>query len=234
MITQTVTTDILAPPEVQAQALSLIEVARSLQITDQETLDRANGYLQTEALFRKKIEAHHAPMKATAAAAHRAACDAEKRALAENCGPIRDILTPKITAYLAEERRRAAEEQARRQAEAQRQAEDALLAQAAMLESQGVSAADVEAVLSAPVEVVAVPAPPPPAMQGVSERWEYTAQCLDPMALLRAVVAGQVPLAAIEVSQKYLNARARSDKELFSIPGCRLLKTPDLTVRTRR
>lgn len=70
----------LVPPAVQQRAMSLIEQARALKITDQQSLDVAANYLGIEAELRKKIEAHHAPMKAAAWAAHKEAVKAEQRA----------------------------------------------------------------------------------------------------------------------------------------------------------
>jgi hypothetical protein len=225
----------LVPPGVREWAVSLIEQARGLVVHDQASLDAAGGYLATEAMLRKKIEDHHAPMKAKAWEAHKEACAMEKRALDENCGPIRAFLTPRITTYRAEQRQLAVERQLRLQAEANRKADDERLALAALLQEQGVSEADVDAVLAAPVEAPHVPLPEVPKLSGgVSERWEYKADLVDLMTLFRAVMAGTVPLAAVEASTKYLNARARSDKENFAIPGCRLLKVPDLTVRPPR
>lgn len=225
----------LVPPAVAQRAVTLIEQARSLQIIDQQTLDLATNYLSVEADLRKKIEAHHAPMKQAAWAAHQEAVKAEKRTLEENCGPIRAILTPKITAFQEARRQRVLEEQRRLQEEANRQAEERRLAEAALLEEQGVSEADLDSVLSAPIEMPYVPPPEPVKIGGgVSERWEYTAVVDNTALLLRSVLAGTVPYSAIEVNMKYLNSRARSDKENFSIPGCRLVKRADLTVRRYR
>lgn len=225
----------LVPPAVAARATNLIEQARALEITDQQSLDVATNYLGIEAELRKKIEAHHAPMKAAAWAAHQEAVKAEKRALEENCGPIRAVLTSKITGFQELRRRRVLEEQARLQEKARRQAEEQRLAEAALLAEQGVSEADVDAVLEAPIEVPYVPSPEPTKIGGgVTERWEYKAELVDLPTLVKAVVAGTVPYSAIEASAKYLNQRAASDKENFNIPGVRLIKTADLTVRRQR
>jgi hypothetical protein len=224
----------LVPPALAARATSLIEQARALQITDQASLDIATNYLGVEAELRKKIEAHHAPMKAAAWAAHQEALKAEKRALEENCGPIRALLTPKITAFQEERRRRVLEEQRRLQEEANRQAEEQRLAEAALLAEQGVSEADVDAVLEAPIEAPYVPPAEVKLGGGVSERWQYSAQVVDLMTLLKAVVSGAASLSCIEANMQYLNARARSDKRNFAIAGCRLVEKPALTVRRQQ
>ena len=233
----------LVPAVIHQRAVSLIEQARSLQITDQASLDVATNYLGIEADLRKKIQVHHAENKKKTRAAWQEAIDMEKRALRANgCtvddkepGLIRATLSPKIIAFQSERRRRVLEEQTRRQEEENRKAEDRRLAEAAALAEQGVSEADVDAVLEAPIVPQYVPPPEPTKIGGgVTERWEYAAEVIDLLVLLRAVVAGRVPLSAVEPSTKYLNSRARSDKENFDIPGCRLLKSADLTVRRQR
>jgi hypothetical protein len=225
-------TTAIAIPEIQKEALSLTELAATVLVKDAASLAIAGEYMLAAAALEKKIREHHAPLKATTDIAHKAACAAEAKALAEGPGRVRSILTPQITAYRREVDRLRLEEQARQQTEIRRLAEEERLQIALSAETQGVSQEDVTAILEQPVFVPVVAAPPPVAMpKGISGRKEYTVRVVDLRQLVKAVADGRVTPMAVEPNMKYLNGRARMDRAAFSIPGCELVEEDDLTVR---
>lgn len=122
----------------------------------------------------------------------------------------------------AEEEARARADALRRQAEeADAQAAAALLAKAEAVEDQAFEQASelIEQAAMVPAQAVAVP--PAPKLEGSSIREVWSAEVVDLMELVRAVVAGKVPLAAVEPNMKVLNAQAKSLKGQMDYPGVR-------------
>lgn len=139
-----------------------------------------------------------------------------------------------IGAFEAEQERIRQEQQRALEAQQQKEADDEKIELAAHLESQG-RADEAQQVLeqeAAPVAVV-VPREIPKA-QGVSGRTNYSAECFNLIELLKAVIENKVPASAVQVNQSYIDSRARSDKELFAIPGCKLIKKTATTFRPGR
>jgi len=69
-------------------------------------------------------------------------------------------------------------------------------------------------------------APVPPSMPvakaaGVSTREIWKVEVVDKMALIKAVAAGQAPMAALEVSTKFLGQQVKSLKGEYNLPGTR-------------
>ena len=69
---------------------------------------------------------------------------------------------------------------------------------------------------------------------GTSVVTRYGYELLDMMELAKAVVAGTLPLAAILPNETWLGNRARSDKDEFNVPGCRLTKSKTASHRGLR
>lgn len=61
---------------------------------------------------------------------------------------------------------------------------------------------------------------------GTSVRTTYSAQCIDVLALAKAVVEGRVPVEAIQADSVFLNRQAVALRETFErvYPGCKLVK----------
>lgn len=142
------------------------------------------------------------------------AYEAEKKRL----GGLLTMWNRKVREEQEAEERKAREE-------AVRKAQEEQLLRAIEVESiEGTEAG--EAVLQEPL----MPLPSVPLSRSFAKpkgsvaKVTYTAQVDNPMELLKAIVDGKVPINAIEINQSWLNTRARSDMEAFSIPGCRLKK----------
>lgn len=142
----------------------------------------------------------------------------------------------RLDAIAAEERRKAQEE-------ADRQAREAAHQQAELAAKQQAPAAVVEELRKQAETITAPPVAsvmPAPAMRGttITTTWKAriagTPACDEPnpaiealspgqkvevLKLLKAILDGRAPLAAIEVNWPYLNKRAKADKSTLAIPG---------------
>lgn len=63
----------------------------------------------------------------------------------------------------------------------------------------------------------------PPKVKGVSTRKTYSAEVTDLMALVKAVAAGQAPLAYVTANEKVLDAQARALQDQFVCPGVKVV-----------
>lgn len=117
--------------------------------------------------------------------------------------------------------RREADRIAREAAE--RAAQEEQLARAIELEESGdleqASALLDEPVVAAPVFTQAAA---PARVTGQVAKKTYSAQVENLMELVKAVAAGKAPLQALKADESFINAQARSFKEGFSMPGCKL------------
>jgi len=136
----------------------------------------------------------------------------------------------------AEERRRL-EAVARKEAEERRRAElDALKAEAEARKAAGDAAAaeivELAAVQvqSAPIEVAPIVATREPVkVEGISSTINYSAEVVDLPALAAFAVANPAMMhMLISANEKEIKAMARRQKDSFSVPGCRLVKTTSI------
>lgn len=213
MSTQTTTPEILPPvaidPEMHQTALTTVERARAIVVTDNDSRTQAGEVGVAIAGMYKKVEEWFAPMKRAAAATHKAICNAENGML----NPLAEMkrhLSVQIGSFdQAEERRRKVEEErlqeeARKaaQVEADRLAQETAIADAIALEAEG-DKAGADAVLNNPkpqpvyVQPVVV-ARTTPKTAGVSgrEKWTYRitdfAALPDDFKMVNDVELGQV------------------------------------------
>ena len=70
-----------------------------------------------------------------------------------------------------------------------------------------------------------------PKVAGASRRETWKAECLDLAELAKAVVAGTVPVQAIQPDQTFLNQQARALKSALNYPGVRVYSESTMTVR---
>lgn len=129
-----------------------------------------------------------------------------------------------------EENARAAEE-ARKEAEKlKKQQEDVALAAAEQLQDAGQPEL-ADAIISQPITPV-VFAKTVPKANGVSFTSRWKAEVVDLAALVAAVVAGKVPLAAIEANTMFLNRQAVALKNEMKYPGVQVREEQTVAVRT--
>ena len=155
----------------------------------------------------------------------------QKRKQVEPLDRIEGFLKIRIAEYLRLREELKEREEARLRRLAEQQEEERRMIEAANLIDQG---RDNEAseLLEQKIDVgtIAVAETEKPVVvMGINSRKIYTAEALDIIVLLRAILDGKAPLQAILVNQVYLNQRARADKEAFNIPGCRLVKETSIS-----
>lgn len=137
---------------------------------------------------------------------------------------------------VTEQRRLQAEAEAKAREEAKAAEEERRLQQAIELEQSGDKEA-AKQVLEAPVVVPEVYVPPvilattTPKVEGLSKRQVWKCDVTDLMTLVKAVAAGQVPLAAIEANTVFLGQQARSLKSEMKYPGVKVWPEDSLSGR---
>lgn len=147
-------------------------------------------------------------------------------------------LLQEIARKQAEEAARVAREAAEAESKRLREQEEAeRLRIAEEAERMGATKEEVTEILETPLMEIApepIPEPvyvPPPTVaptyvkaQGFTVRWNYSAQCTDMMALIKAAAVNPVLAMYLAPNGKMLNQVARSQKEAFKVPGCELKK----------
>jgi hypothetical protein len=199
----------------QAEPWSL--KAHELRVSDVSMVALAGEYLRDIKALRKEIAATCDPVIKQAHAAHKAATTMKRDLEAELVEADR-IIAGKVAAWhdakrreaqrlvaAAERQARATQESAEREAAALREAGELELAEQAAVEAR-----------RAPAPVVAQQAV---SVEGVSTRTTHRARVVDLPTLLRAVLSGSVPLAAVQVNEKLLQQQARSLGEQLNWPG---------------
>jgi hypothetical protein len=205
--------------EFEQTAMTVRDEAARIIIKDQPSYDVAAEKFQAVAALEQQITSHYKPMKEAAHRAHKAVCDAEKEILS----PVQEakrILSKGIGEWDAEQERVRLAEQRRLEAEAQARADEEALAAAVDAEQYGADADEIEAVLSAPAPMPRIQAAPT-YQKSIPTRENWSAQVVSLAALVKAAAANPAYLCYLQANDSALNAAARSQKNLFSVPGCK-------------
>lgn len=227
--------------ELKTQALTVIERAKAITITDQRSYDVACALLLGEIKpFRKRWESYWhgtdenpGPIKLAYKSyksllekyneADKPAEEAEK--------------TVKAATVVWEQEQDRIKERLQREAQEKAEAEERerQLQAAVVAEQSGASEEEVEAIISAPLAIVAAPvAPTFQRAVGMSKpRANWKCVVTDLKKLCAAIGKGQVPLNYVEPNETALNARARADESTMSIPGCIAKNFPIASGRTK-
>ena len=119
-------------------------------------------------------------------------------------------------AAIAEANRLAREEAERLRAEGEAREAEQLLAR---------RAAEAEMERHAPIVEIIEPAPAMLKVEGESTRTTYRAEVVDLQALVKAAAENFGLLGGlVQVNQKALDSLARSSREMFRVPGCRIIQ----------
>ena len=115
---------VLNEKQFQQEALTLVDEAQAITVTNQQEFERAVEFGKGISSFIKKVEAFFKPLKATAKAAHKALCDKENEILAI---PLKanEIASRTANAWKAEQKRKDDEALRIKQAQLQKEAEEA-------------------------------------------------------------------------------------------------------------
>lgn len=200
--------------------------AAELAVSDRESFDLADAFLGAVKAYRKRIADWINPVIGAWHAGHKASV-ALRESLDGPAATLETTLKRRLGDYEQEQQRKLRAAEAAAAVERQRLEDEARL-QAALAADAAGDAQQAEAILTAPAPPMPVVAPPPapveiPRAQGLSFRTTYSAEVTDLGALIRAVAAGQAPIAYLQANLPALNGAARAHKEVFSVPGVRLV-----------
>jgi hypothetical protein len=216
----------------ERQVETLADEARALAIVDQQSLDLAGERLNGVADLRRKIQAHHAPMKKSTYDAWQVAIKTEK-VLLDPVEEAEKIYKKKIGTYTQEQERLLAELRARAEAEARRIAEEEREREIEQAEAEGADLDEITAMASAPLSV-APPVVEPSFRQakGISTAANWKGEVTNLLALVKAVADGKLNLSVnlLQVNEKALNQLARYTRGSLVVPGVRFYD--DRGVRT--
>lgn len=206
--------------ELTKQALTVVERSQIVKITDQSTYDDATRLLLEEIKpFRKRWKEFWEDIKRPMREALNAVQDKYNAA----DGPLEAAeaqVKAEIRRWDVEQERIQQERQRAAQAVAEREAEEQRLRDAIVAEESGASSEEVSAIVEAPVVTVAPPVAPTYAKaSGISRRDNWKAKVTDMKALVKAAAAGKVPIEYLLPNETALNARAKADKTTMAIPG---------------
>ncbi|SRR6266436_8205817 len=206
--------------ELKQQALTVVERATLVKITDQTSYDAACDLLQKEIVpFRKKWADYWKPLTTAAWGAYKKVQDKFKEG-DEPAEKAERWVKHAIRVWDDEQIRIEQEQQRKAQEAAEKVAEEERLRAAIVAEEAGANEAEVSAIVDAPVVVVAEPVVPAYSRTaGISRRENFKAKVVDLHALVKAAAKDKALLAYLEPNQTALNNRAKADRQTLNIPG---------------
>ena len=220
----------------------LVLRAEMVSIADQPSYDEAAAFIKDLTAGIKKVEDFLAPHKANAYRAWKDLTEHETR-LTKPAKDAKTILSRKIVDWEQEQERKRRELQRQAEEEARRKDEEDRLRAAESAQAEGCSEDLIDAILEeeAPAPAVAVQRTFTRAKGVSAPSWRYSAKIVDLVALARYVVANPIDQGFLVGIRKRsegpgfecpaINARAVSQKDLFQLPGCELVKTASIAVR---
>lgn len=217
---------VIAMPDqdpIRMENSGIIERAQSLKVSNQDEHGVALEVLKSIATAERRVKDLFSEPKAAAHKAHKAITEAEKKLL-DPLQEARGIVSRKANSYEIEEQRKADEERQRLELEAKKQEEDRKLAEAASVEASGDKEA-AEQIIEEPIEIPVIHVAPKVAeVKGISSRETFRAEVVDFLALVTYVAANPNKIALLQPNQVAINQLAKSMREGFELPGCRLIK----------
>lgn len=224
-------------PAIDAEALKKeilpqIEKAKTLVVSNEEEHGAALAYIKGLAAAKKFVTAVYAGPKAILDKAHKDMVADEKK-WTDPLEEAKKTASKKVLDYEDAARKKAEEEEARRREAARKLEEEVKLAQAEQAAKAG-NKAEAEAILSEEIVVPSVKVPTGLARGGggFSRPTYYRAKVTNLLELVRYVAANPSEIALLEPAQSALDARAKSMKDGFKLPGCELDKEVGLSVRS--
>jgi anion-transporting ArsA/GET3 family ATPase len=216
--------------QVAEKALSIVDQAKAIEITDPETYTSAGMLWKAIGEMIKEVKDTFDPICEAAHKAHKAATAKRSKYLDPLTASHKSV-KGLMEAYDREQERIRQAEQRRIEEEARKAEEERLLMEAIAaeeeLKAQGLTAeeakAEAEAIISQPVYVppVVVPKAVPKMAGGPVYREIWSAEVTDIKALCRAVAMGQASHECVLANFTALNKMATALKGTLSIPGVR-------------
>jgi hypothetical protein len=220
--------------ELTQQALTIVERAQLVRIVDQPTYDLATTLLLTEIKpLRKRWTDYWDEVKRPL----RKAVDAVQAKFNAGDGPLENAerqIKGEINRWDAEQQRIQQERQRAAQELADREAEEERNRAAIVAEEAGATAEEVQAIAEAPTLAIAPPVPMTyQKASGVSKRDNWKGRVVDIKKLCLAIAKGQVPANYVLPNEAAINARAKADKNTLNVPGVVAYNEPIISGRPR-
>lgn len=206
--------------ELKEQALTIVQRATLVKITDQASYDDASKLLLEEIVpFRKRWQEYWSPVKASAWNAYKAIMGKISE-MDEPAERAERAVKAEIKRWDEAQDKIRQEAQRRAQEEAEKEAAEERLRAAIVAEEAGASDAEVKAIVDSPIAVVADPvAPTYERARGLSKREHWIAVVTNFYDLVKAASKDKSLLPYLQVNQSALNKRASADKSTLNIPG---------------
>lgn len=224
--------------ELKEQTLTIIQRAKIVKITSQESYDVAASLLADEIKpIRKRWSDYwRGPDKQSGplALAYRA-YDSLMDKFNQGEKPLKeaeDAVSMAIRRWDAQQTQLREERQRQAQLKAEEDARVEAAKQAEFAEMAGASAQEVEAIASAPIAVVAAPveATYERRVGATPRKLSWKGRVTDMKKLCAAIGKGQAPVTFVEPNESAINSRANSDRNTMNIPGV-VAYDPNLTGR---
>ena len=211
--------DVIETKEADNKAAVSLEFAKELIISNGMECRSAIEYEQGLSALEKWFDdIYDKPIKE--AHAHHKGLVADKKSHVEPVSEAKRLIKSKRILYVDEQERLRKIAEARIQAEARRIAEEAALAAAIAAENAGDSV-EAEEILNEPVHVPVVTVAKSTPSAGVSGaiREIWSAEVINMMELLKAIVDGKASIGLVEPNHAALNGIARSLKDNMKLAG---------------
>lgn len=218
--------------EFQDRVITLADQALALEVTDQQTYDRAAQAVLGVAQLRTEIVAHHAPMKRSAYDAWQAVIAQEKKLL-DPVTEAESIYKRRLAAYATEQRRIEDEARAQAEREAAALAAEQREREIEHAEASGADAQEVAAICAEPLPVV-MPETPERTFQkaaGISTAANWKGTCTSLLQLIKAIAEGKANQNLVSENQPAINQLARATRGTLQVPGIRFYNEPSVRVR---
>jgi len=223
---------------VEESAVSIVEQAQSVRVTNQETLEQANDILGAIKKMHKEVVAEFDPKVKAAHAAHKAAV-AHMKKYTTPLEAAEKAIKCDMQRYVTEQEEKESKERER----AQREAEEKERKRIADLEAKEQKAresgdeAKAEKLAAKKEDVSYAPktvAPKVNKVDGLSFKEVWTADVTDMRALIKAVADGIAPIAILEVNKSNLSRHAKLVQNTQDIPGVKIYCKKEIAKRTSK
>lgn len=230
--------------------LELLPQARALvapeRVRDAAWAQEAGGVLRVAQTFLKRIETHYKPIRAAVRLRMQQALADIAEMEAADAGPCREaneLLRKPVEDWLVADRERVQREnrlaleaaQARAREDRDREAEQirrAAQAAPTATERKALERQARSVERSEPLPVMVGAPQEATKLAGVPLQVRKVAEVVDEVALLRGVLSGEVPRAAVTVNQSFLDEQATRLGKDLAYPGVVVREVPGLSVRS--
>lgn len=224
---ETATVPVEHTQAIEKKVTSLAEKVQALKIQDQASYEAVGVILRDEIKpMEKLVEDELGPQKEITHKAWKSAVALYDKYM----NPLKDakkLANRMIGEWNDEQERLRQEAQRKADQEARKREEEERIAAAVAAEDAGANKREVKAILETPAQVqTAKVAPTYQKMQGVrTVPAVWSCRVDDKLSLIKFVAKNPAFLNLIEPAMPALNGLARSQKELFQVPGCTAIKS---------